>query len=33
MGGSRITKKRSDSVIQLIFHKRGARAEDARALF
>ena len=28
------TKKRSDSLIQLIFHKRGARAdEDARALF
>jgi hypothetical protein len=30
------TKKRSDSLIQLIFHKRGARADeenDARALF
>ncbi|PYI80027.1 MAG: hypothetical protein DMF05_07765 [Verrucomicrobia bacterium] len=27
------TKKRSDSVIQLIFHKRGARTDDARALF
>jgi hypothetical protein len=30
------TKKRPDSVIQLIFHKRGARADeenDARALF
>jgi hypothetical protein len=27
-------KKRSDSLIQLIFHKRGARAgDDARALF
>ncbi len=27
------TKKRSDCVIQLIFHKRGARADDAHALF
>ena len=30
------TKKRSDFLIQLIFHKRGARADeenDARALF
>ena len=30
------TKKRSDSLIQLIFHKRGARADEAneaRALF
>jgi len=27
------TKKQSDSVIQLIFHKRGARADDARTLF
>jgi hypothetical protein len=28
------TKKLADSLIQLIFHKRGARAgDDARALF